>query len=131
MVWKYRKTSPPRTSQYWPHVDIAVLRSGYGSACQEIEFACQVFFNLQDAIAWGPKAVIIATPATDHLSKALAFAKLKIPLFIEKPVGSGLESLEDWNSLLNLAKDLPVLVGYVLRHDPCAVYIKIFGQKTR
>ena len=115
--------------QNWPLVDIAVLRSGYGSACQELEFASQVFFNLQDAIAWGPKAVIIATPATDHLSKALEFAKLKIPLLIEKPVGSGLESLEEWNSLLNLAKDIPVLVGYILRHDPCAVFIKDFLAK--
>ena len=31
--------------QNWPLVDIAVLRSGYGSACQELEFASQVFFN--------------------------------------------------------------------------------------
>lgn len=110
--------------QYWPSLNIAVLRSGFGPACQESELANQVFISLDDALAWKPEAAIIATPAIDHLSKALTLARRGIPLLIEKPVGTGCELLADWQELLDLAKSIPIAVAYVLRHDPCATFLK-------
>lgn len=110
--------------QYWPSLNIAVLRSGFGPACQESELANQVFISLDEALAWKPEAAIIATPAIDHLSKALTLARLGIPLLIEKPVGTGCELLADWQELLDLAKSIPIAVAYVLRHDPCAAFLK-------
>lgn len=110
--------------QYWPSLNISVLRSGFGPACQESELANQVFICLDDALAWKPEAAIIATPAIDHLSKALTLARLGIPLLIEKPVGTGCELLADWQELLDLAKTIPIAVAYVLRHDPCAAFLK-------
>ena len=111
-------------SRHWPLIDTAVLRSGYGSDCDEIALASQVFSNLDDALSWKPEAAIIATPATDHLSKALQLAKFGIPLLIEKPLGSGLEPKIDWTKLMHISKDIPILIGYVLRHDPCAKFVK-------
>lgn len=110
--------------QYWPSLEIAVLRSGFGPSCHESELANQVFFTLDDALAWHPEAAIIATPATDHLSKALSLAKLGVPLLIEKPVGCGDELLTDWQELLDFAITIPIAVAYVLRHDPCAAFVK-------
>lgn len=110
--------------EYWPSLDIAVLRSGFGPNCQESELANQVFTNLDDALAWHPEAAIISTPATDHLSKALPLARLGVPLLIEKPVGCGKELLTDWQKLLHFAKTIPIAVAYVLRHDPCAAFVK-------
>jgi predicted dehydrogenase len=110
--------------QHWPNLDIAVLRSGLGPACQEAKLANHIFTSLHDALAWKPEAAIIATPATDHLCKALPLARLGVPLLIEKPAGSGCELLTDWQELLNLAKSVPIAVAYVLRHDPCAAFVK-------
>lgn len=110
--------------KHWPNLEIAVLRSGYGPACKETELANHIFTNLDDALAWKPKAAIIATPATDHLSKALPLARLEVPLLIEKPVGSGFESSSDWQELIDLSSKVAIEVAYVLRHDPCVTFIK-------
>ncbi len=109
---------------HWPSLDIAVLRSGFGPACQESELASQVFASLDDALAWHPEAAIIATPATDHLRKSLLLAKNGIPLLIEKPVGTGYESLADWQELLDLSTRVPIAVAYVLRHNPCVAFLQ-------
>lgn len=110
--------------KHWPNLDIAVLRSGSGPACQESELANQVFISLDDALAWSPEAAIIATPATDHLSKSLPLARNGVPLLIEKPVGAGCELPEDWQELLDLSKTLPIVVAYVLRHHPCVNFLQ-------
>ena len=110
--------------QHWPSLNIAVLRSGHGPGCKEIDLVNHIFTSFSDALAWIPEAAIIASPATDHLSKALPLARLGVPLLIEKPVGAGYESSSDWQELLCLSKTVPVGIAYVLRHDPCASFIK-------
>lgn len=110
--------------KHWPSLDIAVLRSGLGPACQESELADQVFTCFDDSLAWNPEAAIISTPATDHLSKALPLARIGVPLLIEKPVGTGSELLADWQELLHLSKKIPIAVAYVLRHDPCVAFLQ-------
>jgi predicted dehydrogenase len=109
---------------HWPSLDIAVLRSGIGPDWHEIELANHIFCSLDEAITWGPEAAIIATPATDHLKKALPLATHGVPLLIEKPVGSGQERWRDWQELLKLSETVPISIGYVLRHDPCMVFIR-------
>ena len=109
---------------HWPSLDIAVLRSGHGSDCQETELANHIFISLDDALAWKPEAAVISTPATDHLRKALPLARIGVPLLIEKPVGSGVELPSDWSELLELSKKVLISIAYVLRHDPCAVFLK-------
>lgn len=110
--------------QYWPGIDIAVLRSGLGQDCMETDMVNHIFFDLDKALSWTPQAAIIATPAPDHLNKALRLARLEVPLLIEKPVGCGREETSDWKELIYLSKHVPVLVGYVIRHDPCLAFVK-------
>lgn len=110
--------------QHWPSLNIAVLRSGYGPSCKEIDLVNHIFTGFDDALAWIPEAAIISTPATDHLSKALPLARLEVPLLIEKPVGTGYESSSDWQELFCLSKTVPIGIAYVLRHDPCASFVK-------
>jgi len=117
--------------QYWKSVEIAVLRSGYGTYCQEIELADQVFTTLSDSLSWKPDAAIICTPASKHLSTALILARNGIPLLIEKPVGDGTESRHDWQELTVLSATVPIEVGYVLRHDPCRVAVKSYIAEKR
>ena len=110
--------------QYWKGLEIAILRSGYGPYCQEIELADQVFTALSDSLLWKSDAAIICTPANKHLITALPFARNGIPLLIEKPIGSGKELQADWEELIGLSVRVPIEVGYVLRHDPCTDVVK-------
>lgn len=110
--------------QNWPHLHVGTLRSGLGPACDEAELVRHRFTRLDEALAWSPQAAIIATPASDHLSKALPLARLGVPLLIEKPVGSGHEPEDDWQELLDLAENVPIEVAYVFRHDPCVAFIQ-------
>jgi len=106
--------------QYWKSVDVGILRSGYGPYAQEVKLASQVFTILDDAVLWKPDAAIICTPASEHLRVALPLARNRVPLLIEKPVGDGRESRDDWQELIQLSSNVPIEVGYVFRHDPCA-----------
>jgi predicted dehydrogenase len=110
--------------QYWPGIDVSVFRSGHGPACQEAELADNIFFCFDQALEWSPEAAIIASPASDHLNRALPLAKIGVPLLIEKPVGSGNEPPSDWDELINLSRKLPISVAYVLRHDPCIDFVR-------
>lgn len=110
--------------EHWSSLDIGILRSGLGPDCEEAKSANHLFLSLDDALAWKPEAAIISTPATDHLRKALPMARLGIPLLIEKPLGAGHESSNDWQELLDLSSKVPISVAYVFRHDPCAIFVK-------
>jgi predicted dehydrogenase len=110
--------------QTWPGIEVAVVRSGHGPDCPELTLMSHQFSDLDTAIAWKPDAAVIASPAPFHQQQALALAKQGIPLLIEKPVGIGGEPPQAWDELLELSANVPILVGYVLRHDPCAAHVK-------
>ena len=111
-------------AKYWPGFNIAVLRSGYGPPCEELNLANHVFSSIDEAMLWQPDFAVVSTPATDHLSKALVLARQGIPLLIEKPVGAGTEEPSNWKELLDLSAKVPVAVAYVLRHDPCTSFVR-------
>ena len=109
--------------QHYCSIEIAILRSGIGPTEPEIERESQVFYCMNDALRWDPDAAIIATPASNHLSEALPLARNGIPILIEKPIGLGTESQQDWDELIKLSDTVPMDIGYVLRHDPCILTI--------
>ena len=109
---------------HWPAMEIGVLRSGLGPECSELQLADRFFVDLDSALDWQPRAAVIASPAPFHLKQALPLAKSRIPLLIEKPIGTGDELPHGWQELRSLALGLPILVAYVLRHDPCAFFVK-------
>jgi len=109
----------------WPSIEIAALRSprhtGKSNTHAPID---KCFYTLNEAIKWDPHAAIICTPASLHLEQALFISQQGIPILIEKPIGTGEEELSDWNKLLEISKNSPVYLGYILRQDPCSNYIK-------
>ena len=107
----------------WPHVEVGILSHHALSTFNNNSDTCQVFSSLEQSIAWMPTAAIISSPASLHLKQAIALSEARIPFLLEKPVGTGLESPADWMKFVRLSKNLPILVGYVLRHDPCFSYI--------
>lgn len=98
-----------------PEVKIAILRSNPKLTQNKSNYP--EFTDIERALSWIPDCIIIANPAPFHVELALKSLRQSIPTFIEKPLGSGHESKEHFIELLNLQQSVPVLVGYVLRHD--------------
>lgn len=62
-------------------------------------------------------AVMVCSPAETHLQLAQKAVSMRIPVFVEKPLGA-LDQIEDWRRLVAEARDLTTQVGYVLRFHP-------------
>lgn len=84
----------------------------------------KIFHTLEDSLSWDPDAAIIATPAPLHLRQAIFFAQNNIPLLIEKPLGVDSQIFTACKDLEFLSNNIPILIGYVLRHDPAHNQIK-------
>lgn len=110
--------------QNFPSIELSVWRSGQGAECPELELMSHHFLDLDAAIRWKPDAAVICSPAPLHQHQALSLIRERIPVLIEKPVGIGSEPQEGWDELLQHSQTVPVVIGYVLRHDPCAEYLK-------
>ena len=108
----------------WPSIQLAALRSGHGRQGFEENNLSQCFASIDEALAWHPEAAIVASPANFHIKQSLQLAKQGIPLLIEKPVGTGFEDRLFYDQLLALSESVPIYVGYVLRHDPCAAFVR-------
>lgn len=68
-----------------------------------------------------PEAIIVATPATEHISEAEFWLKNNIPVFIEKPVAA---EQSDAIKLIPYQKNSIIMVGYVLRFFPILQELK-------
>ena len=108
----------------FPAIELSVWRSGHGPECQELSLMTHQFTDLDVAIAWRPDAAVICSPAPYHQQQALSLTRKNIPVLIEKPLGIGSEPRIGWDELLKHSQTVPVVIGYVLRHDPCAKYVK-------
>ena len=108
-----------------PSLELAAWRSGHGAGCPEEELLVAQFSSLQEALAWQPEAAIVASPAPLHSAQAGELAAAGVALLIEKPLGTGEEPLAAWLPLQSAAEmGLPILVGYVLRHDPALAVLQ-------
>ena len=115
-----------------PSPELAAWRSGHGVGCPEEELLVAQFSSLQKALAWQPDAAIVASPAPLHAAQAGELAAAGVALLIEKPLGTGEEPQAAWLPLQSAAENgLPVLVGYVLRHDPALAVLQAWLASGR
>lgn len=115
-----------------PPPELAAWRSGYGSGCHEEHWLVAQFSSQEEALAWQPDAAILASPAPCHQAQALGLAASGVALLIEKPLGTGEEPLAAWLPLQSAAANgLPIVLGYVLRHDPALAVLKAWLASGR
>ena len=72
-----------------------------------------------EAIAVGAQAAIVCSPAPFHVPQAQEWLKEGRPLLIEKPLSHVTAKLSELATLAKV-RNVPVLVGYVLRYDLAA-----------
>lgn len=66
----------------------------------------------------GLDGLVVATPDRHHLSPTVAACERGMPVLLEKPIADG-ASAAGQIAAAAAASGTPVLLGYVLRHDPC------------
>jgi predicted dehydrogenase len=95
----------------YPDAQIKVLRSKKVST----EYAENNFlYSLEDAINFDPQIVVVANPASLHLSSATPFIKENRYFFIEKPISNDLNEAEIFLEMCK-EKNAMVQIGYNLR----------------
>ena len=115
--------------EMWPQCELRALRSGLNKEkCNNIDAD---FFHEEDAIQWNPNSAIIASPANKHLKQALSLTRARIPTLIEKPIGTGEEDIKELKELEQISRNTPVWVGYILRQDPGATFVKRLIKEER
>ena len=101
---------------------IAVPASGRVSN-QNVEFADQIIFTLEEAIKEKVDVAIVASPAPFHLRHAKLLLLAGIPSLIEKPVTSHLQDAQELIRIHN-ETGTPAAVGYCLRYMPSSIKMK-------
>jgi len=82
--------------------------------------AIQVFCELESISQQTFKGVIIATPSTSHFNFVKNCASYKVPLFVEKPLTTSLESARKLQSL----DDVDIHVMHIWKYHPGVLLLK-------
>ncbi len=87
------------------------------------KYKIELFSSLKEAKAFNPDFAIVANPTSQHVPTALELAANDIPIFLEKPISESFDQLQD---LVQLAqeRDVPIMVGYMMRFHPGAIKMK-------
>ena len=106
-----------------PEADIAVFRQHVRGSNEVPDGANQLFYDLDQAITFNPDAVVIASPASEHIKYSEIFLKEGVSLFIEKPLSISSKGL---GSFLEAAysSDSFIMVAYVLRFLPALHFVR-------
>jgi len=99
----------------WTHVRL--VRSGRATLSDDALEGWPVERHLDDALARGPVAVIVANPTAAHLPTALAAARAGAHLLIEKPIAAALDGLDELAAVV-AERRLVALVGFQFRFHP-------------
>lgn len=84
--------------------------------------------TMQEALNYAPDAVLISSPASEHITNALPFVQRGTPLFIEKPLAVSAETIQPFVQACHNSQAF-IMVGYVLRFLPALHTIKaLIGQ---
>ena len=110
-------------SEIKPDIEIIIVRSGYGSECEEEKMASKTVYSIGEAIKYGIQAAIVSSPTILHLEQSLELAKNGVHLLIEKPLSNSSDRVDELLEAVN-KNSVIAMVGYVLRYDSGAVEFK-------
>ncbi len=87
------------------------------------KYSVKVFTDLGQALARKPDVAFICNPSSQHVPSCLAVAKAGSDFFVEKPLSSSLDDIDELMSVCQ-SKKLIGMVGFQLRFHPCYKLLK-------
>ncbi|MBI9043062.1 MAG: Gfo/Idh/MocA family oxidoreductase [Anaerolineaceae bacterium] len=87
-----------------------------------------VFYDLDEALAQNPDAVIVSNPTSLHLDVAIPAAKKGCSIFMEKPLSHNLDRLQEFQTAVNEGGG-KVFIGFQFRFHPGLIKIKELLEK--
>jgi predicted dehydrogenase len=108
--------------------DFVFLRSGLGVLDDREIAEFPSTYNLEEALSYRPKVVVVATPSAAHLEIALPAAEAGCDLYIEKPLA---HELKDVDRLLAAVRErrLVAMLGCQFRFHPLLMELhSMIGQ---
>lgn len=81
------------------------------------KFHVPVYADYEEALSQGVRAVLICSPTRLHLEQSLRAARMGCHLFIEKPIATSLEGLDELANLVQV-NHIKTLVGCNFRFHP-------------
>lgn len=116
-------------SGVFPTVEILAVRSRRSPHYSEEDLVAKVLDSKDDAIREGVHAAIICSPASQHVSDAMAFLEHNIPVLIEKPLSDNLGTAKE---LRNKASEKgKILLGYTFRYAEGFEYLQKIVSSDR
>ena len=113
----------------FPEIFIIAVPASGKVTNQNVEFSDQIISSLDEVEREGVDMIIVASPASFHLSHAKFSLLAGIPTLVEKPVTS---NSQDAYELMKIYEEThtPTAVGYCLRYMPSSIKIKkLLDQK--
>jgi len=89
----------------------------------EEKYSIRCFFSVREAASFRPDFAIVANPTSLHIKTTKDLLDHNVPVLLEKPISDSDVGVVD---LLRSAeiKNIPVMVGYMMRFHPCAIILK-------
>lgn len=116
-------------SAHFPEHSVIAFRS---SSSARNELGIKEIHSWEEVKAYGADCAFITNPTYLHIETALKCAELGMSLFIEKPIGSGVEGLD---GLLNIVREkgLASYIAYCMRFHPTIMELKhrLSGTRVR
>ena len=91
------------------------------------KFNVPVYADYEEALSQGVRAVLICSPTRLHLEQSLQAARMGCHLFIEKPIATSLEGLDELANLVQV-NHIKTLVGCNFRFHPGLQKVKSLLQ---
>ncbi len=102
--------------KFFPNIEVYIISSGKINIYEESNLIDGYYKDDKNIQELNPDAVIIASPATQHLSDSLNCLDLEIPILIEKPISNSLKNISNFKKKI-IEKKSKILIGYVLRYS--------------
>ena len=100
----------------FPDIEVFIISAGNINIYREINLIDGYYIDHSNIKELKPDGIIIASPATQHLSDTLNCLDLNIPILIEKPISNSLKNIYNFQNKI-LEKKSKILIGYVLRYS--------------
>ena len=113
--------------EFRPKLKITGVRSGKKKVIPKEDLVDEVVYSIQDALARGVQAAVVATPAVKHLEQVTELLRAGVHVLVEKPLSCSMVGVSQF---MRISKEtrLVGLIGYCLHYDPAA---KRFNQMLK